>query len=178
MSTSLSRALEREKSQTKGAFEACFAQGLDLSEFAAKGGTNASVTSASAALLQVKAKESAAQKQHEQEDMRLEQLAKERAENLKKASSLPTKKISATALTSDRPSAGDRSKMVGNLLVHMHQGDDKKSTGKGSRIRANQGLKQNNKAPKYQANSRTQQFTSSKTQKGKTPVKAKKRSKY
>jgi hypothetical protein len=75
----------------KGDFEACFAGGLDLSEFlegttapAASGGGTTS-TSHAAALLQVKHAESAAKRQQENEEAQMQDTVRKRTEQLKEA---------------------------------------------------------------------------------------------
>ena len=73
----------------KGQFENCFASGLDLSEFDSKSReTNASTkTSASKALLIVKATEKQHIQQQEEDDERLEDMVKRRVENLTSSTS-------------------------------------------------------------------------------------------
>ncbi len=81
--TSLQQALVSSSappstSQKAGGFESCFAQGLDLSEFAAPSSSTATTVSHSAALLQIKQSEAEQQQIEEQEEIRLQQLVRER----------------------------------------------------------------------------------------------------
>ena len=84
-SSSLQRAAAVGLVHVKGEFEACFAGGLDLSEFASSAqGTS---ESHAAALLQVKQAESATKLQQKLEEVRLQAAVHKRAEQLKAASS-------------------------------------------------------------------------------------------
>jgi hypothetical protein len=64
-------------------FESCFAQGLDLSEFAAPSTTS---MSHSAALLQIKQSEALQRKTEEQEEERLQQLVRKRVQAVQQQS--------------------------------------------------------------------------------------------
>lgn len=86
-----------------GAFESCFATGLDLSEFSSAGNNkygNADCERgepcASLEWLEVKAKESSHREFQEQEDVRIQQIAEQRAQHLKQSQS--TKSTSPVVL--------------------------------------------------------------------------------
>ena len=88
---------------SSGAFEACFAGGLDLSEFGNNTSTpptsNTSISnsfdfnttatiSASAALLQIRAQESVERHREEQEESRMQAIAQKRAESLSESTTM------------------------------------------------------------------------------------------
>lgn len=178
MSTSLKRAVKREEVQRKGAFEACFAQGLDLSEFV--GGepkkAESSNTSAAAALLQVKVKESQKRQQQEEEDARMEESVKERAQNLKSSmKNNDNRKVMAAALR-ERPTATDCFKTVDTLLVKMHQGDDKLSTKNQSKTRM--GMKYKTRFSRANSAKRLSNRSQKQPMKNRTVAKSKKLSKF
>jgi hypothetical protein len=93
----------RRLETSSGAFEACFAGGLDLSEFGNNTSTpptsNTSINnsfdfnttatiSASAALLQVKAQESLERQREEQEEFRMQAIAQKRAQSLHESATM------------------------------------------------------------------------------------------
>ena len=162
MSTSLQRAVGSRTVkapviiQKKGAFEACFSQGLDLSELTAPS-TNKQM-SASAALLAVKREESQRRQQQEREDAQMAHAVQQRAERLKAASKSVNdrKAVTAAALSGSG---------IGGYLVQVHKGDDWKQS------KASRALKKKLPSPKTQNNN--------KGKKEKTVVKkGKKRSKH
>jgi len=81
---------EKIASSRKGAFESSFANGLDLSEFSSTGGCGGDAggerrLSASAALMQVKAKEAENNLLHEVEEARMQERVRKRTEYIQKA---------------------------------------------------------------------------------------------
>jgi hypothetical protein len=165
MSTSLQRAVGSNtaskpiaKPQSKGAFESCFAQGLDLSEFAAPSNHHQKPVSASAALLAVKKEESQRRHQQEREDAQMAHTVQQRAERLREASKSMNdrKAVTAAALSGSG---------IGGFLVQMHKGDDT------VRSKASRAMKK--KLPPPKVNSKNN------SKKGKAAVKkTKKRSKH
>lgn len=88
MSTSLQQALVADQTTTTttttrktGGFESCFAQGLDLSEFTAAS-TAEPQTSHAAVLLQIKQSEALIKHNEEQEELRMQQVVRERVQAL------------------------------------------------------------------------------------------------
>jgi hypothetical protein len=79
MSSSLQQALSAAPTSSRtGGFESCFAQGLDLSEFQSRAGSSATPTSASAALLSIKASESLKKQENEKEEIRMKEILQKR----------------------------------------------------------------------------------------------------
>jgi hypothetical protein len=121
MESSLQRAAAKSSTATKpvsqptkkGAFESCFASGLDLSEFSS-GGTQSqsSRPSAAAELLRVKQEEIKQKEREEEEETRMEVLVKNRVSQLEE--SIEKKKLGAHRSEN----------MVVNALVNMHGNDD------------------------------------------------------
>jgi len=120
--TSVQRATRVPKMETKkGAFESSFAAGLDLSEFG--GESTANHASAAAELLCVKAEEAQRAAREEQEEARLQNLAKERGQHLQHAQSDVA--VRRHAAPQDSHSATDlmENANIGATLVHMHGND-------------------------------------------------------
>mmetsp|Transcript_16176 Transcript_16176/g.21159 ORF Transcript_16176/g.21159 Transcript_16176/m.21159 type:complete len:182 (+) Transcript_16176:117-662(+) len=123
--------LEAKSTKTKsgGAFEACFATGLDLSEFATSNGTK--VPSASAQLLRIKAKESADRQLHELEEARMQQIVQQRTHRLKQQEAGP-RSLSMLALPIENTNCTKNERMLGDLLGNIH-GNDVVNQSKASR---------------------------------------------
>jgi hypothetical protein len=103
-------AARKPKSQiepSNGAFESCFAGGLDLSEFSSPKEPLQVGTSAAAELLRVKAEERKQREKEEAEEQRMEEIIKKRVSNLE------------NSLTKQRPS----NSIVVDALVKMHGQD-------------------------------------------------------
>jgi hypothetical protein len=102
--SSLARASQSGRLESKtnnGGFEACFAGGLDLSEFGSTTttttgsisnnynfNTSAVATSASAALLQIKAQESVEKRREEQEEFKMQAIVQKRAQSLNESATM------------------------------------------------------------------------------------------
>ena len=127
MSTSLQRSLQKSQDEKRlkkyetsnGNFESCFANGLDLSEFASSSSSNDGLSlpkreSAAAELLRIKKLEIEKQRREEMEEQTMTKVIQRRAQNMKK--SLMQQKR-------QQQSAGGNSVLV-NALVSMHQGDE------------------------------------------------------
>ena len=124
-STSLQRALEsstakvgttisddaRNPAKEVGAFESCFASGLDLSEFAASSSApnckTATKSSAASELLRIKQAEKQQRENDEREDYKMDLLVQRRLHKLRNGAK------------SDDPNT-----LVVNALVQMHGGDE------------------------------------------------------
>jgi hypothetical protein len=128
MESSLQRAAAKGRaSETKpaseptkeGAFESCFASGLDLSEFSS-GGTQSQLSrpSAAAELLRVKQEEIKQKEQEEEEETRMGLLVKNRVSQLEE--SIEKKKLGGHSSEN----------MVVNALINMHGNDDAASKDK------------------------------------------------
>ena len=117
MTSSLQRALaaaSKPKSQietSNGAFESCFAGGLDLSEFAKPQQRLGMPKSAAAELLRVRAEERKQMEQNEAEEQKLEEIIKMRVSNLSSLSKEPR-----------------NSNAVVDALVKMHGHDTSRPT--------------------------------------------------
>ncbi|CAB9512872.1 expressed unknown protein [Seminavis robusta] len=123
MSSSLKCAIEKAGgSAQKGGFEACFAQGLDLSEFTSSSPTPC----ASAALLKIKQKESEQRKQQEQEDAAMVRAVQQRTETIKQT--LGKNQQTKAILSSDgrHQNQRERSLFLKNFVVQLHQDDASK----------------------------------------------------
>lgn len=195
MSSSLSRAVQQGGNATSnasskllpslssttqaGKFEACFAQGLDLSDFSSQQQQQQSqspVVSASAQLLKIKQEGLKQRHEQEKQDADMEQLAQNRAQQLQaELQQQPNRSVNATALLSqDRQTDRDRFKFMGSLLAQMHQTDDTPS--RSSKASLTLRKKQQSQAKRIQK----QTATSRSGGKKKAPAVAKhrKRSKY
>jgi hypothetical protein len=127
-SSSLSRAVQAGLIENeKGAFEACFAGGLDLSDFAGSNNDNSSSkTSASAALLLIKAQEAAVRQRQEQEEAHMQELVQQRVRMLKESSGADDKDAlrAAPPTASQRPTDLMNDTSLFGTLVSMHGGDE------------------------------------------------------
>ena len=114
----------------RGSFEACFATGLDLSEFGneGKGGADEG-TSASFHLLQVKEKEALNKEYQEMEEIRMQEIIQQRKEKMEKSRQKSTSASQPHAgqllqTTLERPTASVRTddKFLGALIGSIHGG--------------------------------------------------------
>jgi hypothetical protein len=132
--SSLARAAQSARLDTRnGGFEACFAGGLDLSEFANTNNNNAA-TSASAALLQIKAQESVERHREEQEEALMQAIVQQRAQTLESATLSSVPAIEDKVLWAAPPAASrgttvdftvkDNNNSIFGALVSMHGGDE------------------------------------------------------
>ena len=123
-----SAASTNATNRSKGHFENCFAQGLDLSEFgqtaensdhdaARSVATGTTTPSASANLLKVKEIEHEQKLNDEMEERRLEQSVQRRISNISQS-------IAAKNMSIDNKDRQKKSTSINDVLVHMHYGLD------------------------------------------------------
>lgn len=117
----------------KGAFETCFAQGLDLSELTTTTTTQPTPSTSNAAvLLQIKRQEAQQRQQQEQEDAQMAQLVQARTQKLQQQQQRQQQQpkdaraatVKAALTQQDRSNKNRQQQWMGSLLVHMHQKDN------------------------------------------------------
>jgi len=130
--SSLHRAAQRGHLEVqKGAFEACFAEGLDFSEldaYSPPSGRTASSSAAAAQLLHIKTEEKKRKAREEKEESRFQSAVQQRITQLKEASSKKEEEdaLRAAPPCADAPRDGARDLMKGGIfsaVVGMHGSD-------------------------------------------------------
>jgi hypothetical protein len=126
--SSLQRAvMTGSVSKKVGTFEACFAGGLDLSEFATSSTSSASVqlsSSHAASLLRIKQAESVMKLENEKEEAELQNIIRERADNLKLATGAKRNHALPLQATPPIPTSMMRGQCTSTLEI-VHTGGPK-----------------------------------------------------
>lgn len=177
--SSLQRAVQQ--SQQRGAFESSFASGLDLSEFGGSSSTTTHHKSAAAQLLELKRREAQVAARQEQEEVRLQSLARAKARQLQASCQQgevaePIRHAAPSQTAPNKNSATDvmEKANISATLVHLHGTDVN-----GAHHKAKKQLKKNRQ--RGSSLMRGKQSTPSRADKGRkkmSAVKRSKRSKY
>lgn len=121
MATSLQAAAcgKNRAAKQKGAFESCFAQGLDLSEFGSLKTSSSSSTSSASKLLNIKRIEKEQADCEERQEAQMEEVVRKRALHLKETKEkLP---VSATKVWQANDSTTN---VIFSSMIEMHRADE------------------------------------------------------